>query len=217
MDVHDVTTLSPQTIERFWSRVDQSGGPDVCWPWTAMRDKDGYGRVKVQGGTMRAHRLARSLTDGRVPHGLLVLHACDNPPCCNPAHLRAGTDLDNKADMVARGRQTSGDLVPPENRVRGDRHWARLHPERLARGDKSGARLHPETRARGSKSGMARLTESDIPVIFAKFAAGLSKTNIARMYGVGTSTIGSVLSRETWRHVPVPNHDLTTLCHGDRK
>jgi DNA invertase Pin-like site-specific DNA recombinase len=33
-----------------------------------------------------------------------VLHSCDNPPCCNPHHLRSGTQLENVQDMHAKGR-----------------------------------------------------------------------------------------------------------------
>jgi hypothetical protein len=29
---------------------------------------------------------------------------CDNPPCCNPAHLETGTHADNSADMIKRDR-----------------------------------------------------------------------------------------------------------------
>lgn len=36
--------------------------------------------------------------------GPFVLHTCDNPPCCNPAHLYRGTALDNARDRDTRGR-----------------------------------------------------------------------------------------------------------------
>jgi hypothetical protein len=56
-----------------------------------------------------AHRLAWEAANGRpVPDGLLVLHSCDNPPCVNPAHLRAGTHRENMGDKVARGRVRAG-------------------------------------------------------------------------------------------------------------
>ncbi len=56
-----------------------------------------------------AHRAAWEYTRGPVPAGLFVLHRCDNPPCCNPAHLFLGTQADNMADMQAKGRQAKGE------------------------------------------------------------------------------------------------------------
>ncbi len=57
-----------------------------------------------------AHRYAWILTHGEPEAGQHVLHKCDNPPCCNPAHLRLGTHDQNMAEMAAKGRQNGGSL-----------------------------------------------------------------------------------------------------------
>jgi hypothetical protein len=90
--------------DRFWSKVDRSGGPDACWPWMAYRNRDGYGSFRVDDHTESAHRVAWVEENGPVPEGMDVLHHCDNPPCCNPRHLFLGTAADNARDSVAKGR-----------------------------------------------------------------------------------------------------------------
>jgi hypothetical protein len=57
-----------------------------------------------------AHRVAYYLHNGIVP-AQLVLHSCDNPPCCNPLHLRQGSSHDNKQDAVSRNRHAFGEKI----------------------------------------------------------------------------------------------------------
>lgn len=95
------------TSERFWSKVDMSGGPDACWPWTAGRVKDGYGHFSFEGKNIPSHRYAFFSHYGYWPMPI-GRHTCDNPPCCNPRHIIPGTKLDNSRDRIDRGRMYIG-------------------------------------------------------------------------------------------------------------
>lgn len=112
IDYHPIMTIKKKgpvqlpREERFWARVDRSGGPEACWPWTAaILVRGGYGAFYDDDQrNRRAHIIAWELTNGPVPPGLVVKHRCDNPPCCNPACLTVGTQASNLAEMRARGR-----------------------------------------------------------------------------------------------------------------
>ena len=78
--------------------------PSGCSEWSGHRDRDGYGITSVCGKAVRAHRLVWMLTTGPIPKGMHVLHRCDNPPCCQITHLFLGTNADNVADKIAKGR-----------------------------------------------------------------------------------------------------------------
>lgn len=101
-------------VDHFWSKVDRRGD-DECWEWTGPYHRNGYGKFH-HAPTARnddwhlAHRLALELTLGRkFSADEFVLHACDNPPCCNPKHLRLGTAADNVKDRERRGRSPRGE------------------------------------------------------------------------------------------------------------
>lgn len=85
-----------------------------CWEWSSARFDSGYGRVWIGGAWHYAHRISQELWNGPLtsarPH---ALHSCDNPPCINPEHLRAGTPQDNADDRAARGRTQSRDREGP--------------------------------------------------------------------------------------------------------
>lgn len=144
----------------------------ACWPWRGARDKDGYGRL---GRGLRAHRFAFERTYGPIPNGLQVCHRCDNPPCCNPAHLFLGTIADNMRDKALKGRAASG-----------DRNGRRLYPEKL----------------RGENGPSAKLTEAQVLAIRSAYrAAACSVTSLARRYGISRRLVRKIAIREVWKHL----------------
>ena len=164
-------------VERFWEKVDRRG-PDDCWPWLAGTDGHGYGAFTVSPGQQRAaHVVAYELATGKMLEaGIFGCHTCDNPPCCNPAHVFPGTPADNAHDRDAKGR--------------------------TARGNAAGARLHPERLLRGSKHGRAKLTDADIPVIRRLYEERrMSQQAIADEYNVSQVVISAVVRRVAWKHI----------------
>ena len=88
---------------RFRKRIKRRG---ECWEWTGARTAHGYGSIWRDGRSALCHRIAYELHFGTVlTTDQVVMHACDNPPCCSPEHLRLGSHADNVADMVAKKRQ----------------------------------------------------------------------------------------------------------------
>lgn len=92
-------------IERRSIPVPWSG----CWIWegSAGAGKPGYryGDFRFQGRYYTAHRASYEVFKGPIPVGLQVLHSCDTTLCVNPAHLSVGTNNDNIADSVRKGRR----------------------------------------------------------------------------------------------------------------
>ncbi len=90
------------TVDSVWNFV-QKNGPDECWPWTGCIGPAGYGQFGIKGESRRAHRAAYASVHGWWP--ALIMHTCDNRRCCNPAHLKAGTNKENTQDMIVKGRR----------------------------------------------------------------------------------------------------------------
>jgi len=170
--------------KRFWSKVDKRG-PDECWPWMASRLTAGYGQFWVGPGSKgkrhTAHRVAFVLGtrvdpgEGRSRGSLVVCHRCDNPPCCNPAHLFVGTQHDNCLDMAIKGRSTLGDRNP-----------SRLYPERLRRGE---------------RNQLSRLTDEQAREIASMPSSRDVCEELARKYGVHPMTIWRVRAGRTFAHI----------------
>lgn len=100
-----IEQVKAATIERFWSKI-KFGDLNECWEWQANRSAKGYGKFKVDGEKKLAHRFLFIQLNGAMPSNILACHSCDNPTCCNPNHLFAGTYKDNIQDMIRKGRGT---------------------------------------------------------------------------------------------------------------
>jgi hypothetical protein len=105
-------TLSAELATRadkFWLRVQTDEDDDECWLWIPVCDRDGYGKFFDGTRKILAHRVAWMLHHGRdIPDGMIVMHTCDVPRCCRPDHLKLGTQQENIADRVAKGRSAFG-------------------------------------------------------------------------------------------------------------
>lgn len=166
--------------ELLWTRV-ATGVASACWPWTGAKKHFGYGKMNFSGKCLSTHRLAWALTNGPIPPGLCVCHHCDNPPCCNPAHLFLGTLAENNADMRAKGR-----AVTPRN-------MAAVTPN--ARSGRRGFCLF------GSSNPSAKLTEADIPQIRNAVALGEEIASVAKRFAITKATIKDVCRRRSWRQI----------------
>jgi transposase len=97
-------------ITRFFPKVNFDGAKIVespCWEWMAGRNDDGYGQFWINDRLIRSHHFVFELVHGKIQKDKIILHRCDNPPCCNPDHLSQGTDYDNAKDRVTRGRENA--------------------------------------------------------------------------------------------------------------
>lgn len=97
LDVSD-----PLFQARFFQQVKSNG---LCWEWQGTKSRFGYGIVLVNGKHTRAHRVSFVMAYGSIADDKLACHTCDNPSCVNPLHLYEGTDKENTADCIARGRR----------------------------------------------------------------------------------------------------------------
>ncbi len=102
-------------VARFRAKLARQGD---CLVWTGHRNRQGYGLVRIDNRVYLAHRVSYSMAGRPLTADIDVCHACDNPPCVNPAHLFPGDARINTMDSVSKGR-----------------HRAQIHPEQTFRGE----------------------------------------------------------------------------------
>lgn len=159
--------------ERFWTYVDKTGD---CWEWTGGKARNGYGSFNCDDGKSRcAHRLAWEKVFGSIPNGLHVLHRCDNPPCCNPAHLFLGTPKDNMHDCIKKGR-----------------HRAPPHPS---------GELCPASKLTPDQVKNIRLAYHGADGTPALKRGKISQKQLALQYGVAQATIYEIVRGKSWKSV----------------
>lgn len=220
--------------ERFWSNAHR-GTVEECWPWRRHTNRRGYGMLAELGShkTRRqvlAHRVAFELFYARkIPDGLLVLHACDNPGCVNPAHLFLGAHADNMRDAKTKGRVAWGSRVGTSKLtadiVRGIRGLyeaghrqkdiagrygiAQAYVSEIVTGKKwsrlDGYGDRGGGHMRGEDHIFSKLTNDDVKQIrneYRRGTRGCGQRELAKRYNVSRRTIQRIVNGEGWKHVP---------------
>lgn len=189
-----IPNLSEEDKKSFWKRVNKSGpvvNKDIgrCWVWTGGVFLQGYGRFHAKAKQLATHRVSFFLKTGIDPIGFLICHHCDNPICVRPKHLFCGTDADNSADKVRKGRQAKGETS-----------GAYQKPDRVTRGANHHSALNPETVRWGEETHWAVLSKIKVVEIREIWSSGESSQKaIAQKFNVHPSTIHYIVNHKTWR------------------
>lgn len=169
-----IPELSAKSIQRFWKHVD-SGSADGCWLWIGCLNRQGYGKLTINGRNFRAPRVSLHIA-GRSPGDALVCHSCDTPACVRPDHLFLDDHRGNALDALAKGRL-----------VTGDRHHGRHFPNKMPRGE-----VHP----------CAKITEATVKAIREKSFAGQSVAILAKEFKLQRGHVNKIVKRLSWKHIP---------------
>lgn len=102
-----------------------------CWEWVGNRNvRRGYGQLRYNGKTQRAHKVVYELANGPVPHDLELDHLCRNPACVRPDHLEAVTHkvnvLRGQSPTALNAKRTccdNGHPYPPAGTYKNPGRW----------------------------------------------------------------------------------------------
>jgi Mor family transcriptional regulator len=215
--------------ERFWIDVNKNGQTmphmtTACWEWIGYIDLDqGYGIFCIPGNKrpVRAHRFSYEIANSKITNDLCVCHQCDNRRCVNPSHLWLGTNADNMADMISKGRAKGAPGIKNANSKFADKDVIQMRSEWS-----NGATVrdlsikynsldqeiwkictgrtwkHLPGANPNKPTPQTKLTANKVIDIRIKHTSGVSYAVLAKEYGVHNTAIAKICKRKTWKHIP---------------
>lgn len=118
------------------------------------------------------------------------MHTCDNPPCVNLDHLRLGTIAENNADRAAKGRSA---------RNRNPHH-----------GEANGRALLNVA----SVQAIRDLHREHGRKLVGRPRAGITRKEIAMLFGVSIPTIDAILAGRNWKGGDAQNQSPRSESSG---
>lgn len=145
---------------------------------------------------------SKGLLAPRVKRGYVTYHLCKNGIRKDPSAHRLVWEAFN-------GAIPAGMEINHLNGKRTDNRLCNLEvcskSQNLQHSFRVLKRPPPNNPNHGSKNGAAKLTEADIPKIFALYRAGVRQQDIGRQFGVSQRMISLIVRREKWQHVALPS------------
>ncbi len=190
------------------------------------KNKSGYGAIKVAGKPMQVHRVVYAISYGIITSDRCVRHRCDNPSCCNPKHLKLGSNQDNVDDRTLRGRsvkgskQTTAKLTEGEvGEIIGELQGSStigvialkygVVRSVVSRINTGKSWTHVDTivdrpiRSYDAPRGKpdAKLSIDQVNVIRSRHNSGERQCDLAREFQVSVSTVSNLVNFQTWASV----------------
>lgn len=160
--------------QRFWEKVDKSN-PDGCWHWTgATQTPWGYGSFNRGNHNGKSHTDVAHRVSYELTYGEIPqgLFVCHR--CDNPICVNP--------DHLFLGTHQDN-MIDMHQKGRSIEH------------------IKPERHARGERQHLAKLTADQVLQVRAMHDTGVSYSKLAKLFHVSKSSIYSIITRETWKHI----------------